>query len=166
MHPNGKAFAGSEACKTCHKNIFDTHILTAHYLTSGKASEKTVKGNFHPGMNMFVLNERLKIIMEKTKEGLFQVGYVDNNEVLREPFDMVIGSGRKGQTYLYWYNNKLFQLPVSYYTPLNAWCNSPGYPTNQIMFNRPIPVRCLECHTTNFKKLESLMVWMSMIKRR
>src|SRR4051794_33284846 len=51
MHPNGKAFAGSGACKTCHKNVYDSAIHAAHYLTSAKAGERTVKGNFQTGEN-------------------------------------------------------------------------------------------------------------------
>ena len=152
IHPNGKQFAGSETCKSCHKNIFESHWQTAHSLSSRPGSTATIKGSFDHGKNVFELNPHVKVIMEKNAEGLFQVGYIDGQEVIRLPMDIVIGSGTKGQTYLYWYGNKLFQLPVSYYTPLNEWCNSPGYPTNQIMINRTIPARCLECHTTNFKK--------------
>ena len=155
IHPNGKQFAGSETCKSCHKNIFESHWLTAHSLTSRPGSPATIKGSFDPGKNIFELNPHVKVIMEKNAEGLFQVVYIDGKEVVRLPMDIVIGSGTKGQTYLHWYGEKLFQLPVSYYSPLNEWCNSPGYPTNQIMINRTIPVRCLECHTTNFKKIKT-----------
>jgi Cytochrome c554 and c-prime len=60
----------------------------------------------------------------------------------------VIGSGRKGQSFLYWNENKLFQLPVSYYSAANAWCNSPGYPATLISFDRQVNAQCLECHAT------------------
>ena len=156
IHPNGQQFAGSESCARCHKSISETHPLTAHYLTSRPATAETVKGSFDPGKNVFDLNSQLKIVMEKTSPALFQVGYVDGWEAIRKPMDIVIGSGRKGQTYLYWNDNELFQLPVSYYTPLSTWCNSPGYPTDQILFNRTIPGRCLECHGTYFKNVEGL----------
>jgi hypothetical protein len=152
-HPNGKQFAGSESCGSCHKSISETHKLTAHYLTSRPANPETIKGSFDSGKNVFSLNSQLKIIMQKTSTGVFQAGYVDNWEAIKKPIDIVIGSGRKGQTYLYWNNNELFQLPVSYYAPLNTWCNSPGYPTDQILFNRPVPGRCLECHGTYFKSI-------------
>ncbi|MEP6594764.1 MAG: cytochrome c3 family protein [Ginsengibacter sp.] len=151
FHPNGKQFAGSATCVNCHKNIFESHKLTAHFLTSTPAHIETVKGSFKQGENVFNLNERLSVTMEKVIDGLFQVGYIDGVETMRQPFDIVIGSGRKGQTYLFWHENILFQLPVSYYTPLNSWCGSPGYPTDQILFNRNIPGRCLECHGTYFK---------------
>lgn len=153
-HPNGKKFAGSESCASCHQSIVETHKRTAHYLTSRPANTETVKGSFDSLKNVFALNSQLKIVMEKTSTALFQVGYVDGWESIKEPIDIVIGSGRKGQTYLYWKNNELFQLPVSYYAPMDTWCNSPGYPTDQILFNRNIPGRCLECHGTYFKSLQ------------
>ncbi len=150
-HPGGKKFAGSASCKSCHQSVFDTHKQTPHFLTSGPASLETIKGSFDSSKNVFELNDRLKVVMQKSPTGLFQAGFVDGWEVNRKPVDMVIGSGRKGQTYLYWEDDKLFQLPVSYYTPLDTWCNSPGYPTDQILFNRNISGRCLECHGTYLK---------------
>ena len=65
--------------------------------------------------------------------------------------DITLGSGRQGQTYLFWQENVLFQLPVSYHAPSDSWSNSPGYPTDQILFNRSVSARCLECHATYFK---------------
>jgi hypothetical protein len=69
---------------------------------------------------------------------------------------MVIGSGGKGQTYLFWNEDELFQLPVGYSTVLGHWINSPGYRGETANFDRPIIPRCLECHATFFKALEPL----------
>jgi hypothetical protein len=151
MHPNGKQFAGSAACMSCHPSVFESHIHTDHFLSSRPANAAAIKGSFDPGKNVFELNDRLKVVMKKTDDGLQQVGFVDGFEINSKPIDVVVGSGKNGQTYLYWQDNELFQLPVSYSTPLNGWCNSPGYPTDQILFNRKIPGRCLECHSTYFK---------------
>ena len=60
--------------------------------------------------------------------------------------------GRKGQTYLYWgKEDQLFQLPVSYWTEVGSWVNSPGYGDRTIEFSRPVVPRCLECHATYFE---------------
>jgi hypothetical protein len=146
-------YAGSAACMNCHKDIYNEHIKTAHYLTSGIANERSVKGSFKADSNTFVYNKFMKVVMEQKGNHLFQSAYASNTEYQRESFDIVIGSARKGQTYLYWQGNKLFQLPVSYYAPLNSWCNSPGYNPSFIYFDRPIPARCLECHSTNAKAI-------------
>lgn len=144
-------FAGSAACANCHKDIYESHIKTAHYLDSRPAAKEFIKGDFSQGKNKFVYNQWMEVRLEKKKNNFFQTAYINGIESESEPFDIVIGSGRKGQTYLYWNDNKLFQLPVSYYTPLNTWCNSPGFPTTYVRFNRMIPAECLECHGTYAK---------------
>lgn len=147
-HIDGRKFAGSESCVSCHKSISENHRQTAHFNTSKPLETRSIRGNFTPGNNTFVLSDQLKVEMIKTKEGFFQVGYVDGWEAIRKPMEVAIGSGRKAQTYLYWQADQLFELPVSYYTPLNTWCNSPGYPSDRILFDRAIPSRCFECHGT------------------
>ena len=150
----GEQFAGSETCKNCHRSIFDHFIHTAHNLTSAEAGETTVKGSFSKGKNLFAYSYYAKVAMEKRDSGLYQVEYDKNfTEKQAYPIDIVLGSGTRGQSYLYWKNNKLFQLPVSYFTLAGKWSNSPGYPMYQPLFNRLITARCLECHTTYFKTL-------------
>ena len=149
-----KKYAGSAACASCHKDIYESHIKTAHYLDSKPAAKEFIKGSFSAGKNKFVYNKWMEVVLEQKENKYFQTAYMNGIEYQSEPFDIVIGSGRKGQTYLYWNDNKLYQLPVSYYTPLNSWCNSPGYPTNYIRFDRIIPAQCLECHGTYAKVLE------------
>jgi hypothetical protein len=141
-------YAGSRTCAACHKDIYDSHIQTAHYLDSRPASGETIKGKFSAGSNRFVYNKWMEVVMEQKGDRYFQTAYLNGNELQSEPFELVIGSGRKGQSYLYWNENALFQLPVSYYTPLNSWCNSPGYSNHTINFGRMIPAQCIECHGT------------------
>ena len=151
VHSSGQEFAGSETCAKCHKTITDSHALTPHFLTSQPGTIETVKGSFDSGKNVFNLNERLKVVMEKTPSGLFQRALVAGVEIDKKPMDVTLGSGRQGQTYLFWQDNSLFQLPVSYHAPSGTWSNSPGYPIDQILFNRSIAARCLECHSTYLK---------------
>lgn len=129
-------------------------IHTAHNLTSIPASEKTIKGSFAKGENLFAYSYYSKVAMEKRDSGLYQVEYDKNfTEKQAHAIDIAIGSGTRGQSYLYCKDNKLFQLPVSYFTLANRWSNSPGYPVYQPLFNRSISTRCLECHSTYFKTL-------------
>jgi len=48
-----------------------------------------------------------------------------------ERIDVVIGSGVRGQSYLYWHGDQLYELPVSYWSDGGRWINSPGYKTAQ-----------------------------------
>ena len=39
-------FAGSRSCKNCHARVSASHAHTAHFKTSGPASEKNIRGSF------------------------------------------------------------------------------------------------------------------------
>lgn len=148
-----KKFAGSAACVACHKDIYDNNIHTEHYLTSAVATEKTIVGPFEKGKNEFAFDLLTKVIMEKRDSGFYQVQYTNGIEVTKGRFDMVVGSGRKGQSYLSWLHDRIVQMPMSYFSPVQQWSNSPGYPLGMVAFYRPITSRCLECHSTYFKKI-------------
>lgn len=151
MHPSGEEFAGSETCSQCHQSISDSFAETPHFLTSSPGSVITVKGSLDSGENVLALSERLKVFMEERQGKVFQRASIDGKDVDSKPVDISFGSGRQGQTYLYWQSDSLFQLPVSYHAASNSWANSPGYPTDRIVFDRGISARCLECHATFFK---------------
>ena len=140
-------YAGSVKCINCHKDIYDSHQNTAHFKTSAAASSTNILGSFDTGKNTFTYASGGTIAMLRSGNDFFQAAYVNGVEKKRERFDMVIGSGTKGQSYASWINNNLVQLPVTYFTSTRQWCNSPGYP-NKMAFNRPITSRCLECHAT------------------
>jgi len=145
-------FSGSDACASCHKDIYDKHLKTAHYLSTRPALEKYIKGPFTPGNNSYKFEDNLEVRMEKRKDSFFQVVYVDGVEKRSERFDVVVGSSVKGQTYLHWNRSELVQLPITWFEPARQWSNSPGY-ASKLLFNRPISSRCLECHTTYVYKL-------------
>ena len=90
--------------------------------------------------------------MKDTVSGFYQVAYLDDVAKQSARFDIVMGSGRKGQSYLSWLDNIVFQLPVSYFVPAKSWINSPGYPPKFVLFNRNIPIGCFECHSSYIKR--------------
>jgi hypothetical protein len=148
-----KKFAGSQTCANCHKDIYEKHLHTEHHLTSAVVNEKNVLGSFMTGSNVFVFDPLTNVTMEKRDSGFYQVEYKNGGEVRKGRFDIVIGSGRKGQSYLNWIRNRLVQLPITYFSPAGQWSNSPGYPPQTVAFYRPITSRCLECHSTYFEKI-------------
>lgn len=143
-------FAGSQVCSRCHRDLYKQHLQTEHHLTSVVATEESILGSFEKGSNSFAFDKANEIIMERRKNGFHQVYYNYATETRAGKFDIVIGSGRKGQSYLSWVDSHLVQLPITYFTPSQQWSNSPGYPPNKVVFNRPITSRCLECHSTYF----------------
>lgn len=144
----GEKFSGSDKCQNCHEEIYESFQHTAHPFASAKADISNMKGNFSPPGNNFKFNYFERVYMENRDSGFYQVAVHHNTPGELHRFDIIIGSGIRGQTYLYWEGDKLFQLPVSYYTPTNSWSSSPGYSDYNIQFNRPITARCMECHAT------------------
>jgi hypothetical protein len=154
-HFNGEQYAGDEACRSCHQAIYDSFISTAHWLTSRIAEPKYIRGSLASGENEFVFDAHRKVVMELREDGVFQTAYTDGKAGESERFDIVMGSGRKGQTFIYWKGREMYQLPITYFASVHAWANSPGYSPDKIFFGRYIEGRCMECHTTSFKRLSS-----------
>jgi hypothetical protein len=145
--PHPSDFAGSAVCANCHRGIYKSQIRTAHYLTSQPAGAKNITLSKDPADNRFYFDPELYIQVEKRADSFYQVEYAAGAQQQEARIDMAVGSGKRGQTFLYWYHNKLLQLPLTWFSQLHRWTNSPGF-SNRVIFRRPATSRCLECHTT------------------
>lgn len=150
-------YVGPEACASCHRDQYDGFVETAHWLTSRPADSTSVHGTFSGATaTMWTGNPNLWYEMSTSSEGFFQTANSFQNNQLgqrQERIDIVVGSGKIGQSYLSWRGDHLFQLPVSSYGDSARWVNSPGYPDGKAVFDRPIIPRCLECHSTFFQSV-------------
>jgi len=141
------------SCNACHEQIVTTFVQTAHFKTSAEATARSIKGSFAAGHNVLRTGvPGIHFKMEQRHGAFYQTGVDSSQSRARtERIDLVVGSGRRGQSYLYWRNGLLFELPLSYLAGLDRWINSPGYTDGTIDFARVIVPRCLECHSTSFK---------------
>ncbi|MEO8110535.1 MAG: multiheme c-type cytochrome [Ginsengibacter sp.] len=144
----GKDYAGASTCISCHKNIADIYIHSAHHNTSRISSAENIDGSFTSPANEFVYSDSMKVTMEKKGNTFYQTAYINGAETESHPFNITIGSGRKAQTYLYHAGDEIHQLPISYFMPTASWANSPGFPANNIFFSRNIPSKCFGCHAS------------------
>ena len=134
-----------------------SYAETAHHLTS----QSSRRCPFHPGRlyprpqrhdhrsSLAYLRHGSAQTASWTQSAVMQVAG-GQSVSLTQPIDIVVGAGRKAQTYLYWQGNQLFELPVSYWTGSRQWTNSPGYEDGTMEFGKAIVPRCLECHATRF----------------
>jgi Cytochrome c554 and c-prime len=152
-------FLGDAACQECHQEIGNTYARTAHHLTSQLPTKDSILGKFTSGENILKTGDPdLHFVMQAKESGFYETAVFwqpPDQQTRTERIDIVTGSGHKGQTYLYWKGDQLFQLPVSYWTELKGWINSPGYSEGVANFDRPIFPRCLECHATYFESIPS-----------
>jgi hypothetical protein len=154
--PARDQYVGDAACGSCHQEKVDSFHETAHSLTSRLPEKSTILGKFTAPENAHTTsNAALSFRMDAKEHGFFQTavqGIPPYTTERTEQFGLVVGSGEKGQTYLFWKGDRLFQLPVSYWTQL-GWVNSPGYPDGVANFDRGIIPRCLECHASYFESV-------------
>lgn len=146
--PRGMGYAGSSTCVSCHADIASSYASTAHNRSTAPAAKENIAGSFHVDSNQFHYNSAIKVVMEEKDGQLFQTAYEQGEAKASYPFGLVIGSGRKAQTFLYWQENNAFQLPVSYSLIGKCWVNSPSYPSDRVRFDRVIPIGCFECHAS------------------
>lgn len=144
----GNDYAGSATCKKCHQAIYNDFVQTAHANSTSAALPDVVKQGVKQGNDVFDFNDRLKVVIEKHQDKFFQTAYENGSKIVSHPFDITVGSGRKGQSFLYFDNARIFQLPLSYFNAEHTWANSPGFPSEVAVFNRSIPSICLGCHSS------------------
>lgn len=153
--PGAGDYAGDKACVGCHAKQAVAYETTPHALDSSLPSARSILGDFTPGKGVLrTSNPNLIYAMIAAPDGFYQsaINLADPQHSSPEMkrIDIVIGSGRHGQTYLHWNESDLFELPVSYWTYTHQWAGSPGYPDGEIHRDRPVGARCLECHVTYF----------------
>jgi hypothetical protein len=154
--PPRAQYAGDQACRSCHQEQAKTYLQTAHHLSTTLPAPSTMKGSFSGDASiMRTSNPYLHFKMTATSDGFFQSAIEEpgpGKTISRtERIDIVTGEPRKGQSYLFWKGDQLFQLPVTYWVETNSWVNSPSYPDGSPHFDKDIIPRCLECHTSYFE---------------
>ncbi len=143
-------FVGPEQCQECHQDKYQSFLATGHYKTSRPVNESTIDGIFEPGSNTFQTSDP-NVSFEMIRQGeefRQRVHFFDWS--FEVPMEIIIGSSKMAQTYLYWHKDGLYQHNVTHITDGNQWINSPGFIDGDAAYARPIPQRCLECHLTYF----------------
>jgi hypothetical protein len=159
-------YVGDAGCVVCHQQEAQSYAHTAHHLTSQLATRDTVLGSFAKGKDLLTISNAgqdnsdpdLSFHMESRDDGLYEtaVAQLGPKKLSHsERMDVVMGSGVRGQTYLFWLKDKLFELPVSYWTDGHQWINSPGYEDGTANFTRPADPRCIECHASYIHALST-----------
>ena len=144
---------GDSTCLSCQADKA-RYEGTANRRTSSHPSRASIGVEFSgPRSVLRTPNPAVHFRMSADSTGYHQtavMGTGADTTTRTERVGYVIWSNRRGQSYLYWRGDSLYQLPVSYWTSLSTWINSPGpgYADGRVNFNRGVAPRCLECHGT------------------
>jgi hypothetical protein len=149
-------FLGPESCRECHAEIYDSFIETAHFKTSRLPKPEEFIADFSSENNELITSHAgMSYEMEQRGDEVFQKVLLEKDGKTyqhEERIDIVTGSGNHALTYLYWKDNRLYQLPVTWSTDQGVgWINSPGYQDGFADLARPILAQCIACHATRFE---------------
>ncbi|WP_236625532.1 multiheme c-type cytochrome [Rhodopirellula baltica] len=153
-HANEEGFLGADACADCHQTRHSGFLLTAHHRTSSVATQNRILGSLESPDNQLTTSDPdLSVTMHSKEDSVVQkVSLADWS--VDVPMDVITGSGKVAQTFLYWDEDRLFQSFASYFSGADRWLTSPGFEDLDANFGRVIRTECLECHVTYIEQTE------------
>ncbi len=144
-------YAGMDACRGCHNDIYETFIKTGMGQSFGFANKEKSAADFDkhalvydPDLDFyykpFWINDSL-FIKEYRLEGK------DTTHVRIQRVDYIIGSGQHTNSHIFNANGYLYQAPITFYTQKRKWDLAPGFERGaSSRFNRLIESECMTCH--------------------
>lgn len=150
--PRGDKYASAATCAGCHGSIASSYAHNVHYRTSALVDSSITRQLVADSRGQFYFLDSSYICVEKNDHALFQSHYVHGERSVSPRLDIAFGSGEKAQTFGYWKENSLRQLPLTWYTAMHTWANSPGFTARRAYYDRVIVSRCFECHGSFVRK--------------
>lgn len=144
------AYAGDEACASCHEEYY----LSYHRTGMGRSMSRFDMASapeMLPGQPVY--HEASDFYYEAfvRADTLFQreyrldaSGQTTYEQVL--PVEWVIGSGNHTRSYLANVNGHLTEMPLTWYVERRQWDLSPSYDQENLRFSRPVVAECMACH--------------------
>jgi hypothetical protein len=147
------AYAGSEACKTCHAKEFEQYHASPHSHTL----KRIVNGDKRPefALKQTVTDDRKNItytLLEGGGKNQLVASTATGNQLAAARW--AFGSGEQAFTYLAQNGPKFLQMRISYYPPVNEWNFTPGSGPGSFHialgdpYNSMEAAACFGCHTT------------------
>ncbi len=143
----GIAYVGDQACLTCHERLCTTY----HQHPMGQSAQLPSSSSLKLQPAQFKVLDRLQCTIEPGQGKWRQsLSALNANGTTVAHFsvvpDLVIGSGKRGHSFVYQQQGVIWQAPLSWYSQKQIWDLSPGF-HNEDNFQRPIVGECLFCHT-------------------
>lgn len=156
------AFVGDAVCARCHERLsrsYQHHAMGRSADLAGLdntpgISESNRRATFEAhGFEYAVELRDGKIVHSETRKG------TDGETLARIEAEIayVIGSGRRGRSYLVEHDGFLFQSPISWYSQEERWDLSPDSRTSSNHFQRAVGPNCLFCHTNRYAAVEGMV---------
>ena len=148
------AFAGDEACASCHADLYASYHRTGMGRSVSHFDPATAPEQFDAeGQSPVVYNDAFDFYYQAFVRGdtlyqrefrLDERGRVTHERVHRA--DYVVGSGNATRSYLMQTNGFVTEMPLTWYVERALWDMSPGYYSSNSRFSRPANLECMTCH--------------------
>jgi hypothetical protein len=156
--PRPGGYVGSQACASCHEEIFEQYFKTPMGQSLAALDEAAPLEDFDdaevtpPGNRVYrVTREGDRVLHSEITLGANGLPLLEAAEEVR----FALGSGKRGRSYLIHKDGRLFQSPIGWYAHSGDWDLSPGYaPEAHPRFSRRIADGCLYCHAGRMQPWE------------
>lgn len=144
--PAGPSPKGSEACASCHADLYRSYMKTAMARASGPAADDLIAGAFRHARS----DIQYRIYQQ---DGRVWLSFDRDRPPLHGKRELLyyIGSGRRGRTYLFSQDSFLFESPVNWYAQKRLWDMTPAFQNAPQMPMLPALPDCLNCHTSGMQ---------------
>jgi predicted CXXCH cytochrome family protein len=137
------------ACASCHRQIYERYRYTPMANASGEATvENLIPGDFThspSGIHYRIFAEDQRVWLSYDRE------HAPASSALhgRQHLQYVIGSGKRGKTFLFEQEGYWFEAPINWYEKTGEWDMAPNYlSTEEMPLTLPVDPGCLHCHTS------------------
>ena len=140
--PNG-------ACASCHRQIYERYRETPMANASAAVSAENLSPadftHAASGVHYRVFSDNGHVWLSYDRE------HASASRVLhgRQQLQYVIGSGKRGKTFLFEQEGYWFEAPINWYEKSGVWDMAPNYLSAQEMpLTLPVDPGCLHCHAS------------------
>lgn len=157
--PRDESYVGSQACASCHQEIYEKFTSSPMGQSIAPIGQAVQVEDYAAGVIEPPGNRRYQVTRDEKGTRHTEVMLDEQGEPFfeqGEAISFVVGSGRRGRSYLINQDGLLFQSPIAWYSQLGRWDLSPGYsPQNHLRFSRRIDDGCLYCHAGRMHQREA-----------
>ena len=145
-------YAGMQACRGCHEEVYKTFILTGMGQSFGVATRVKSAADFNPA-HALVYDTALDYYYKPywDRDSFFIMEYrlvgLDTVHKRIQKVDYVVGSGQHTNSHIFTVNGYFYQAPITFYTQKHRWDLAPGFEKGaSSRFQRLIQLECMSCH--------------------
>jgi hypothetical protein len=156
------SYVGDEACAHCHPRQAQTYRQHPMGRSLAPARNAGAVERYDVAAGIPFDGQGFRYTVRRTDTQVFhREGVLDSQgrmvAATEAEVQYVVGSGRRGRSYLINRDGRLFQSPISWYSQRQRWDLSPSYAQRNRHFSRPVQAECLFCHSNRALEVEDTL---------